>query len=166
LSESEQAQARLLAHCATSLAVRQEAQQLLDQGADEAHLHDLRVSCTTSLCGHAMAMERWGAPSLESCHRAQRRVRAAGLVDGALYLAVLYDVGRTAPPPLYLGSGSGLGGLPGDGLAFPPGSGIDPTIRVRRYPPAVQLELWDDDGVSWAELRRLSDAYWASEARR
>lgn len=92
------------------------------------------------------------------CVQAKRRIREAGLVDGALYLAVLYAVGKTAPPPIYLGSGSGLGG---EGLAWTCGSGVDPSIPVRRFPEPVQAELWDGDGVSWVELARLRDEYWA-----
>lgn len=164
LSSSEQDQARLLAACAIRLAVRQEAQELLDQGADETDLRDLRISCTTSLCGHRTAMVRWGASSLAACESAQKRVRARGLVDGALYLAVLYAVGKTAPPPLYLSGGSGLGGE--GGLAWAPGSGVDPTIRVHRHPPAVQCELWDADDVPWAVLRDLADEYWARRRER
>lgn len=155
LSPSEAVQARLLSRWATRLQVRQDAAALLEDGADPDALADLRVSCTTSLCGHTVAQERWGASSLEACRLAQRRVRAAGLVDGALYLAVLYSVGKDAPPPTYLGTGSGWGeGFPGSGLAWPPGSGVDPSIRVKRWPDPVQEELWDSDEIPWT--------YWSS----
>lgn len=127
---------------------------LLDQGADPHHLHDLRVSCTTSLHGHLEAMTRWGASSAEACRRAQQRVREAGLVDGALYLSVLYVAGLDAPPPTYLGGGNGLWEMPGAGLAWPPGSWVDPTIKVKRFPDPKQEELWDADGVAWT--------YWSS----
>jgi hypothetical protein len=66
-------------------------------------------------------------------------------------LAILYDVHKTAPPPIYLGSGSGLSE---PGLAWSPGSGVDPSILVKRYPDPEQLVLWDDDDVPWV--------YWAS----
>lgn len=159
LSPDEAVQARLLARVAVRLQVRQDAAALLQDGADPDHLHDLRVSTTTSLCGAPVAMQRWGASSPEACRLAQRRVRQAGLVDSALYLSVLYDVARDAPPPIFLGGGSGLGGA-GEGLAWAPSSGVDPSIRVRRYPPPEQLEIWDSDGVSWmywAEMRASED---------
>lgn len=105
-------------------------------------------------------MERFGVASLGACEQAQQRVRRRGLVDGALYLAILYNVGKDAPPPIYLSGGSGLGG---SGLAWTCGSGVDPSIPVRRFPPAVQIELWDGDGVSWIELAELRDAYWAEK---
>jgi hypothetical protein len=143
----------MLARVAIRLQVRTEAAELLAEGADPEHLHDLRVSTTTSLCGASVAQERWGASSPEACRQAQKRVRAAGLVDGALYLSVLYCTHKTAPPPLFLSGGSGLSG-DGEGLAWAPSSGVDPSIRVRRYPPPEQLEIWDSDGVSWM--------YWSS----
>lgn len=151
----------MLAKWATRLAVRQEAQLLLDEGADPDALADLRVSTTTSLCGAPVAMQRWGASSAEACRLAQRRVRERGLVDSALYLAVLYSVGQDAPPPTYLGTGSGWGeGFPGSGLAWPPSSGVDPTILVKRWPDPVQEELWDSDEIPWtywAEMRASED---------
>lgn len=159
LSDSERVQAKMLSKWAIRLAIRQEAQLLLDQGADENYLHDLRIGTTTSLCGHETAMRRWGASSAEACRRAQKRVREAGLVDTALYLSVLYNTGKDAPPPIFLGSRSGIDdGVLGAGLAWSPGSGVDPSIRVRRYPPAEQLVLWDADDVPWvwwSEMRTL-----------
>ena len=146
LSTSEMVQARMLSKWAIRLHVRQEAAELLEHGADPNHLADLRVSTTTSLHGHRVACDRWGASSAEACRLAQRRVRAAGLIDSALYLAVLYDTGVDAPPPIFLGHASGLGS---PGLAWSPSSGVDPSILVKRYPPPEQMLLWDDDGVSW-----------------
>jgi hypothetical protein len=149
----------MLRHLAISKDVREEAQLLLDEGADPDYLRDLRISCTSALAGDEAAMY-WGASVTPLvCVQAKRRVREAGLVDGALYLAVLYVAAKTAPPPIYLGSGSGLGGGPGDGLAWSPGSGVDPSIRVRRYPDPVQGDLWDSDDVPWSELARLRAAY-------
>ena len=102
-------------------------------------------------------MERWGASSLKACHDAQKRVRETQLVDGALYLSVLYDTHRDAPAPIYLGCGSGLdSGVPGAGLAFPCSSQVDPTIRVKRYPEPEQTVLWDEDltpWVYWSQVR-------------
>jgi hypothetical protein len=81
----------------------------------------------------------WGASVTPLvCVQARKRVREAGLIDSALYLSVLYTIGKTAPPPLYLGGGSGIDSVPGSGLSFPSGSGVDPTIRVRRFPDPVQ----------------------------
>jgi len=162
LSDSERIQARRLAHLGIKLSVRTEAAKLLELGANPDDLWDLRISCTTSLCGHRVAMERFGVPSLRACELAQGRVR--GLVDTALYLTVLYDIGKTAPPPLYLGSCSGLGGGPGTGLAFSCSSQMDPTITVKRYPSPVQEELWDADDVPWTELARLRDEFYSLTA--
>lgn len=149
LSESEKVQAKLLSRWAIRLAIRQEAAALLENGCDPDHLADLRVSTTTSLCGHAEAMKRWGVSSAEACRLAQKRVRDAGLVDSALWLAILYDTGTTAPPPTYLGTGSGWVDVPGAGLAWSPGSGVDPTIRVQRWPDPEQMVLWDLDATPW-----------------
>lgn len=63
LSESEQVQARMLSRWAIRLAIRQEAAELLEIGADPDHLADLRISTTTSLCGDRVAMTRWGVAS-------------------------------------------------------------------------------------------------------
>lgn len=140
----------MLSRWAVCLAVRREAHELLEEGADPDALRDLRVSTTTSLHGHTVACERWGAASLKACADAQKRVREAGLVDGALYLSVLYNVHLDAPPPIYMGGGSGLGS---SGLAWTCSSGVDPSIRVKRWPEPEQLELWDLDDVAWT--------YWA-----
>lgn len=158
LSESEQVQARLLSRWALRLAVRQEAADLLLHGADPDQLHDLRVSCTAALCGPDAAWQ-WGVTSTTAIEQARRRVREAGLVDTALYLAVLYDTGLTAPPPTYLGHMI-FEHVPGAGLAWPPGSGVDPTIKVQRWPEPEQMELWDEDGVPWVEwsAMRAEDA--------
>lgn len=145
LSESELVQARMLSRWAIRLAVRQEAQDLLENGATPDHLHDLRLSCTASLCGPDAAW-RWGVTSLHAIDLARRRVRQAGLIDGALYLAVLYDTHRSAPPPIFLGGGSGLGS---SGLAWPCSSMVDPSIVVRRYPEPEQMVLWDSDLTPW-----------------
>lgn len=153
LNEGEREQAKMLSRWATRLAVRQEAAELLEHGADPDDLQALRISTTTSLCGHLEAMQRWGASSPEACRLAQRRVRLAGLVDGALYLSVLFDCHKTAPKPLFLSGGSGLSGA-GEGLAWSPGSMVDPTIKVRRYPDPEQMLLWDGDETPWT--------YWAS----
>lgn len=91
---------------------------------------------------------------MKACHDAQKRVRKNGLVDGALYLAVLYDTHRTAPPPIYLWAGSGLDSVPGAGLAWTPSSGVGSTIRLRRHPDPEQMVLWDLDDVPWT--------YWSS----
>lgn len=139
----------MIARWAIRLAIRNEAKDILENGAPEDQLQDLRISTTTSLHGHAEAMQRWGASSPEACRRAQQRVREQGLVDGALYLSVLYTTGLDAPPPIYMSGGSGLDGPPGSGLAWCPSSGIDPTIKVKRFPDPVQEELWDSDGVAW-----------------
>lgn len=153
LSPSEAEQAKLLSRWATRLAVRQDAAALLVDGADPDALADLRISTTTSLHGAEVAMQRWGASSAEACRLAQRRVRARGLIDGALYLTVLYCTHKDAPPPLYLGCSSGLSG-DGEGLAWSPGSQVDPTILVKRFPEPKQEELWDADDVPWT--------YWSS----
>lgn len=154
LSESELVQARMLARVATRLQVRQDAAELLEHGADPDDLMDLRISTTTSLCGHTVAQERWGASSAEACRLAQRRVRKAGLVDSALYLAVLYATHKTAPLPLYLSGGSGLGE---PGLAWSPGSMVDPSILVKRHPEPEQMVLWDLDEVSWVYWSQVRD---------
>lgn len=147
----------MLSRWATRLQIRQDAAALLDEGADEADLRDLRISTTTSLCGHTVAMRRWGVSSEKACHDAQKRVRKAGLVDSALYLAVLYCTHKDAPPPLFLSGGSGLSGAAGEGLAWAPSSGVDPTILVRRFPPPIQEELWDGDDVPWTYWSRVRD---------
>lgn len=139
----------MLARWAIRLAVRQEAQDILEHGADPDQLHDLRISTTTSLHGHQTAMTRWGASSPEACRQAQQRVRRDGLVDTALWLSVLYTVGADAPPPVFLGGGNGLWEMPGAGLAWSPGSGVDPRIKVQRWPDPEQMVLWDADEVPW-----------------
>ncbi|WP_267681788.1 hypothetical protein [Nannocystis sp. SCPEA4] len=111
-----------------------EAKQLLDNGARpedyeicvrsaECHLKGVDIPLTT-----------------------RERKRLYGAPD-ALRIAVLYWVGETAPPPTYLGTGSGWSWSDDDYTAWSPGSGVDPDVdrRVRRswrpQDPPFQLEL-------------------------
>lgn len=154
LSESERAQATILSRWGIHLAIRQEAAELLDLGADPDGLRDLRVAVTSSLCGDQAAMKRWGASSPHSIDLARKRVRH--LVDGALWLVIVYETGAWRGPGEHV---SFLGVFcenppPGSGLAYLPGSLGDPRIRVQRYPDPVQEELWDLDQVPWT--------FWAS----
>ncbi len=114
---------------------RLDALELLAEGADEGDLDDLRVALTSSLAGDDATRTRWGA-SVGSIESARRRVRARALEDGALWVVVAWETSSWCPHQnIYLAA-------PGAELsngckAWRSGSGVDPSIVVRRFPEQV-----------------------------
>lgn len=123
--------------------LRPEAQELLDLGAPADDLADLRVAITSYLCGDKAAMDRWGASSPAAIEMARKRVRRRVLVDTALWVVVVHEVGEWRGPVFEVFRS--CWGPPGSGVAWSPSSGVDPSIPVRRWPDR-QLELDLDSG--------------------
>lgn len=115
---------------------REGALELLAEGADEDDLHDLRVALTSSIAGDDAAW-RWGPTSEHGIELARKRVRARKLEDTALWVVICWATAADYPRQnIYLAA-------PGSELqngckAWRAGSGVNPSITVRRRPLLIE----------------------------
>jgi hypothetical protein len=120
---------------AASLEVATEAVGLLGHEVDADVLRDLRITATSALCGDAVAMKRWGAASPHACDLARIRTYKHGqkaLDASPLWLAVLYAIAETVPPPPYMFGIGYLDQVPGTGLAWTLSSQMTGPTRIVR----------------------------------
>lgn len=120
--------------------LRADAQTLLDEGADERVLADLRLVITASLAGDAEAMRRFGVTA-RAIEPAAKRVRY--LRDSALWVVVVHALADELKPTMYFLAYGGAELRTGF-HAWAPGSRVDPGIPVRRWPFPVQEELFEE----------------------
>lgn len=133
LDEGERAAAQVLVQYGLRH-LRASAQALLDEGADEDQLADLRLVITCSLAGDAEAQAKFGA-SVKAIELAARRVRH--LRDTALWCCLVHALGNHYKPTMvFLGYGGAE--LRQGFKAWSPGSRVDPSIRVRRNPQGAR----------------------------
>lgn len=138
LSESEQVQAELLARLGRRQH-REDALELLADGVDQADLHGLRVALTSSIAGDDAAKTRWGV-SVGSIESARKRVRARALEDGALWIVVAWETSSWCPHQNIFLAAPGAE-LSNGCMAWRSGSGVDPSLVVRRHPLPVDEDL-------------------------